>query len=118
MQLVESIEGCADCAAEEAYKLSIGHTCGEPSAKWTTFCELVRHGRQRNRKYHRLSHKPVRCQECGGITDDHRGNVHVGFRQCASGQCDEWFCEHCGAVVGSAGLVGCPTCGSFRDGKE
>lgn len=114
--LVESIAGCADCAAEAAYQLSIGHVCDASSSKWTTFCEVIHQTRLSDPEFHRLSHLPTRCESCGQVTDDRRGDVHLGLRKCASGQCDEWFCQHCGATNGSSGPLDCPTCGSLADG--
>jgi len=112
MILKESVEGCADCAAEEVWKLSQGHECGLSDPRWHTWCEVLGESRRKDEGYHRASHKPLVCEACGKVVDDHRGNEHFGYRRCPSDQCDEWFCKYCDETIGSAGDVCCPTCGS------
>lgn len=116
--LVESVKGCPWCAAEEAYKLSIGHSCGESTEKYTSFCDLIRKAREQDSEFHRLSHEPNRCEGCGAVLDDRRGLDRHGHRLCESGLCDQWFCPDCNETTSSAGPIDCPTCGSAASGEQ
>jgi hypothetical protein len=114
--LKESVEGCEDCAAEEAWKIKNGHQCGASGASYNSWCSILGESRRKQPDFHRMTHEPEICEDCGEVVDDHRGTTHFEYRKCASGQCDEWFCTFCKGTLGSSGPVDCPACGSFAAG--
>lgn len=115
MKLQESVEGCSECAADEEWLLSQGHKCGEPSPLWSTWCEVLGQSRRDDPEFHEMSHRPLLCDDCGGILDNRRGLDRIESRPCPSGQCVEHVCGYCGALISSSGPVGCPVCGSLPD---
>jgi DNA-directed RNA polymerase subunit RPC12/RpoP len=101
----EVVEGCPDCEAEAAFKGD--HLCDDMCRFW---------GKQKRNgdEFHRLTHEPERCEDCGGIVSDKRGYRAFDVRACKAGYCTEWYCTHCGATTSSSGPMECPTCGSLR----
>jgi hypothetical protein len=110
---VELVEGCPQCELEQQYKDKIGHTCGPSSEKYSTLCEVFGAARRNDEEYHRLSHEPESCDECGQPVWDKLGLNMLGTRLCPSGLCSQWFCRFCDQVDSSHGPIDCPTCGSI-----
>jgi hypothetical protein len=115
---VESIEGCEDCAAEAAWERSQGHDCGKSSPRWKTLCEWIRDQRLESEEGHRLSHQPVRCENCDAVLNDRRGYWAYVHGRCASDLCEEWRCVRCKTVETSVGPIDCPTCSLLEASNE
>lgn len=108
------IEGCPDCVAEGAFLESLGHQCGPSDLRdYSTLCEIEREARRNSEEFHRLSHEPIRCEDCGVVLNDHLGTTRERVRPCKAGWCNEWYCPDCGMTQSSSGPVECPSCGSF-----
>lgn len=110
---VALVRGCPECEAENAYKQSTGHECGESGRMFSTSCEVFGEMRRSSPELHVQLHEPQRCENCGGILDDRLGGISYQQRACKSGCCSEWYCPNCDAVCDSAGPIGCPTCSFY-----
>jgi hypothetical protein len=96
---ISIVPGCDACAAEP---LERGHECDD-------LCRLTRDMKQ-SPETHRMIHEPQRCNACGSVIDDKRGNDRIVVGTCPGGTCRIWACPDCGSEVASDGPVVCPVC--------
>lgn len=112
----EFIEGCADCAAEAAYRATLGINCEldcRPDPKWDTLCQVIGGLRRDSEEFHVASHQPERCENCATVLSGRIGPERTLTRLCRAGLCTEFYCPNCGETAASEGPIGCWSCGSL-----
>lgn len=104
------VPGCELCLVENEYLVRTGHDCPPESAKWHTTCEVFGGMRRQNPEFHRVSHLPQRCEDCGAIVSDNLGTDNLATQLCSELKCTQWVCTACGGVHMSEGPIDCSAC--------
>lgn len=104
---LRQIEGCAQCAADR-------RACTDP-ADCTELCELQGRMRADSPKFHRLSHQPRACSDCGTHLENAEHRYLERKRICPFDRCVQFFCPGCRRYQSGWGEMGCP-CDADRSG--
>ena len=104
------VPGCDLCLAENAYLIRVGHDCAPSLKGLDTLCQVFGDMRRNNPEFHRVSHLPQRCEDCGAIVSDNLGTNNLATQLCSEVMCTQWVCTACGGVHMSEGPIDCPAC--------
>lgn len=103
------IPDCPACVAEYGVRRTRHTDCDD-------LCRLTQTMKQ-DPATHELIHRPLSCEHCGALLDDHRGNDRIVTRPCAEGTCRVWACPNCDGEWASDGPVGCKVRSPIEDGE-